>query len=158
MSGKINRGIELRAQQIAMTSGEPISVQTACEQAIREQIGTDPEALIKVLAGAVAGQLRSMRRTTYHLNEEGGQGSLFDIPQVIVVTTPESELVIPKVQAETGQVRQWQKEGQQHHSVQLTRFKRFGKELEAVADQEDGIPWSETREVLTERKLKELEQ
>lgn len=158
MSSKIDRGILLRADEITRTSGEPISVKAALGRAIRERFGTDPEALIEAFASLAAGQLRGLRRSTYDLPDDDGQGSLFDIPQLIVVTTAEGELAVPKAQAETGHVRQWQKEGQQHHSVQLTRFKRLGKDLETVADHDDAIPWDETRDVLTERKRKEMEQ
>jgi hypothetical protein len=157
VSNKIDRGVELRAQEIVMTSAEPITTEAAFKQAIRERFGTDVEALTEALASAGASRLRSLRRSTYHLADDDGQGSLFDIPQVIVVTTTDGELVVPKAHAATGHVRQWQKEGQQHHSVQASRFKRFGKDLETVADHDDEIPWGETRDVLADRKRKELE-
>jgi len=157
VSNKIDRGVQLRAQEIMLTSGEPISVIEALKQAIRERFGADIEALIEATATATAGSLRGLKRASYHLpDDDDGQGSLFDIPQVIVVSTEDGDLVVPKAQAETGHVRQWQREGRQHHSVQLSRFKRFGNDLETVADQDDEIPWGEVREVLAERKRKEL--
>lgn len=154
MNNRIDRSIQLRAQEIANTSSEPITTVAAVKQALRERFGDDIDALYDAAATSAVGALRSLKGSTHHLPPQDG---LFDIPQVIVVSTEDGDLVVPKAQASTGHVRQWQREGQQHHSVQLTRFKRFGKDLQAVEDHDDEIPWSETLPVLGDRKRKELE-
>jgi hypothetical protein len=47
------------------------------------------------------------------------------------------------------QVKQWQKEGLQHHSTQVLRFKRAGRDLESLKDEPDDLPWWSARAMLT---------
>lgn len=165
MNNRIDRSIRLRAQEIVLNSSEPLTTVAAITQALRERFGDDIDALYEAAAASAASSLRGLKRSTWILPEEDGpedgpedgQIALFDIPQVIVVSTEEGDLVVPKPQAATGHVRQWVREGTQHHSVQLSRFKRAGREMEAADDQDDSIPWDETRVALVERKRKELE-
>lgn len=158
MSASASRALKLRAHEIVRTSQDPIAVTAAVQQALKEQFGDDIEAVREIAAALMAGTLKDLRRTSYDLPEESGQPALFDIPQVIVVSTPDGDLAVPKAQAETGHVRQWQREGQQHHSVQLSRFKRFGKDLEAISEHGDTAPWASVAlPALAEAKRKELE-
>lgn len=151
----VDRSIQIRVQEIINKSPVPIGVQEALNQALYEKFGDDASAIRSWASSVGAGTMRGIRKATYDLPDN--EGALFDIPAVIAVKTPlDGDLIIPKDLASTGHVRQWTREGLQHHSTQKLRFQRAAKDLEIVADKEDGEAWSDTRTVLAERK-KELE-
>lgn len=153
---KLDRTIQLRAQEIAHNSAGPINLTEAIKQAFLERY-RDLDSLAGAAAQLGASSLKGVRLRTFDLPEENGQGTLFDIPQWIGISTPEGDLLIPKDQANLGEVRQWTKEGQQHHSTQQLRFKRFGKELDGVEDLPDELGWAEARKTLEARKLEVTE-
>ncbi|MEV0382388.1 hypothetical protein [Nonomuraea sp. NPDC050643] len=151
----VDRSIQIRTQEIISKSPVSISLQDAVTQALREKFGDDIAAITAYAASLSAGTMKGIRKATYNLPDD--DGTLFDIPIVIAVTTPtDGDLLVPRELADTGHVRQWTREGLQHHSTQRLRFKRATKDLELVADAADGAAWSNTRASLAERK-KELE-
>lgn len=152
-----DRSIQLRVQEIVNNSPVPINVHDALEQVLRERFGDDLDALRKWAASAGVSSMKGLRKRTYELPEADDQGSLFDVPTVIGIITPEGDLLIPKDQANTGHVRQWTKEGLQHHATQRLRFKRAVTDLETLSDVADEVLWSDARKTLAERKQKELE-
>lgn len=149
-----DRSIQLRAQEIIANSPAEITTAAAVEQALRERF-PDYDQLVKVAAAATASALKGIRKQTYML-PDGDQGVLFEIPAYIAVTTPEGDLIVPKDQATLGQVRQWQREAQQHHSTQTLRFKRAGQDLKFLEDLDDDIVWSQARKMLADRQHEAL--
>lgn len=154
---RADRSLQLRVQEIVANSPVPINVQDAFKQALLERYGQDIDAMAAAFAAVGAATMRGLRKRTYELPETDDQSSLFDVPAVIGISTTEGDLLIPKDQASTGHVRQWTREGLQHHSTQRMRFKRAATELEAVQDIDGEVPWHETRKMLGERKQQELE-
>lgn len=151
-----DRSIQIRAQEIVNSSPTPIHTLDAVKQALRERYH-DLDAMTEAAASIMAASMKGLRKRTYELSDSDDQGSLFDVPPVIGVTTPEGDLLIPKDQANTGHVRQWTREGLQHHATQRMRFKRAVGELETLTDVTDDVPWADARRALAERKQKELE-
>jgi hypothetical protein len=150
-----DRSIQIRTQEIITKSPVPISLQDALTQALYEKFGDDIAAVRAWAASVGAGTMKGIRKATYDLPDD--EGTLFDIPTVIAVSTPmDGDLLIPKDLANTGHVRQWTREGLQHHSTQRLRFKRAMKDLEVVADIDNDTVWTEARKSLGARK-KELE-
>ena len=158
MSSRFDRSIQLRAQEIALESATPITDVEAVEAALRERYGSDIEALYKAAARVGASALKGLKRAGWDIPEGDGQIALFDTPPVIVVSTPQGDLAVPKAQQTTDHARQWTKEGLQYHSAQTTRFKRATKDLEVIDDCDGSIPWPENRSTLADRKLKMLEE
>jgi hypothetical protein len=142
------RSLQLRAQEIINASPDGMTVNEALKRALLERYGNDVEALANAAASLGAGMLKGLRKRTYDLPEQE-DGVLFQIPSVIGISTPEGDLLIPREQANTGQVKQWQKEGLQHHSTQVLRFKRAGRDLESLKDEPDDLPWWSARAMLT---------
>jgi hypothetical protein len=149
-----DRSVQLRAQEIIANSPDAITTIEAVERALRERF-PDYDQLLKVAASTTASTLKGIRKQTYVLPDEG-QGSLFEIPAYIAVTTPEGDLIVPKDHATLGQVRQWSREGQQHHSTQTLRFKRAGQDLGVLEDLDDEVSWSQARKMLAERQHEAL--
>jgi hypothetical protein len=143
--------IQVRAQELIEKSGRALLVRDAVVMALRE-LCPDRESAIELAATFMAGMGLALRRESYDLPEHNGQGTLFDVPTWIVVTSPEGDLAIEKDHATMGQVRQWRREGQQHHATQHLRFKRAGEELDLISDLDDELPWAEARAILGERR------
>ena len=156
MKKRFNRGtIQARAQEILHASTGPMPIRDACRQALTELYGDDPDALLEAAATFAAGAMAGLRQRTYQLPEQPTLA--FDIPGVIAITSPDGDLFIRRSDADTGQVRQWAKEGLQYTSAQRLRFKQAVKDLDIADDLPDENSWSETRAVIEERKLKMLE-
>jgi hypothetical protein len=150
-----DRSIQIRTQEIINKSAVPITVQDALSQALYERFGDDAAAIRAWAATVGAGAMRGLRKATYELPDN--ENALFEVPAVFGISTPQGDLLVPKDQANAGHVRQWTREGLQHHSTQRLRFKRAVKELEAVADLADETPWVSARQTLSDRKREELE-
>lgn len=140
--------LQLRAQEIINASPEGMSIREALKQALLERYGHDPEALAEAAAAFGASSLSGLRKRTYELPDD--QGALFQVPNIIGIRTDDGDLLIPRQNASLGQVRQWQKEGQQHHATQLLRFKRAGTELDALKEEPAELPWWSARHALTQ--------
>lgn len=152
-----DRTLQLRAQEIIANSPTQITVKEACKRALLERCG-DTEAMAEVAASVVASSLSGLRKRTYELPENDQLELAFDLPAFIAVTTPDGDLIVPRSEATTGHARQWVKEGTRHHTVQLERFRRAGRDMEIVDDADDDAGFlDDTRHVLNERKRKQLE-
>lgn len=153
-----DRALQLRAQEIVTNSPVPISVHDALKHALMERHpDATVEQLFDMLARAGEAALSGIRKRTYDLPDDSDQGSLFDIPTVIGVRTPDGDLIVPRDQAEMGHVRQWQREAFQHHATQRLRFKRVAADLELLADLPDDASWTDGRIALAQIKARELE-
>lgn len=151
----IDRTLQLRVQEVINASPVPIAARDALKKVLLERY-TDLDAMAEAAATIGLSALNKLAKSTYSLPETD-QNSLFDVPGVIAVRTSEGPLLIPKDQAETGHVRQWVKEGLQHHSTQRLRFKRADEDLKVLDDVNDDTPWSDARKTLGERTNKEVE-
>lgn len=134
----------LRAQEIINNSDGPISDREAIKRALMDRYPTF-EKMAEACATFATGIAKQLKKSTYELPEQDG---LFDIPATISNTTPDGVLFINREQAELGQVRQWVREGRQHHSTQHMRFKRAANELIALAEFPDDLAWVEARRQL----------
>lgn len=142
---RVEQSIRVRAQEIIQNSPTAMGTQEALEQALVERYQDDFAGLAKAAAALGAGALKGIRKRTYEIQEEDGQGSLFDVPSYIGIRTTQGDMLVPKDQATLGHVRQWQREGQQHHATQLQRFKRAGKALDSLKDEDESLEWFEAR-------------
>ncbi len=147
--------LQLRAQEIINASAQGMNIRQALKQALLERYGHDLDALAEAAAAFGASGMSGLRKRTYELPDD--QASLFQIPNVIGIRTEDGDLLIPRQNANLGQVRQWQKEGHQHHATQLLRFKRAGKELEAVKEEPAELPWWQARHTLMQGAEEEAE-
>ncbi len=151
MSNSLDQTLKLRAQEIIEKASGPILVADALEQAIVERKLSQAE-LVKMLAALGANLMKGLRVESYQLPERTGhQLSLFDVPAVIGITTPQGDLLVSKDVANLGEVRQWIREGERHHSVQLLRFNRAEQDIVAIEDLEDKTGWSDARKALDQR-------
>lgn len=139
--------LKLRAQEIINASPNGMTVREALKQAAIERYGNNVDALADAFATAASSGMADLRKRTYELPDD--DGALFEIPAAIGIRTDEGDLLVPRDRASLGHVRQWQKEGQQHHSTQLLRFKRAGKHLEHLKGEDDALPWSNARGLIT---------
>lgn len=152
--------VQARAQEIVFNTTEPITVVEACRRALAELYGADPEQLLSVAATLAAATVSGLKRLTHNLPEPGSQ-LVMDIPSVIGISTPDGDLFVRKDEAEADQVRQWAREGLQHHSTQRLRFKHLiNRDLEVAEDVPGNVKWAGEggmRAIIEERKLKALE-
>lgn len=139
--------IMLRVQEVIHRSPSPITAHDALKQVLTERYGDDPNGLLDFAAGAGQSLLRGLRKSTYNLNADAG-AALFDIPSVIAITDSDTELFLSRDEADLGQVRQWAREGTQHHAVQSLRFTRLVAEIETLKEEPDGLPWMSARDML----------
>lgn len=146
----IDRTLQLRVQEVINASPIPIAARDALKKVLLERY-TSLEELAEAAATIGMSALNGIAKATYNLPETD-QGSLFDVPSVIAIRTPQGPLLIPRDQATAGQVRQWAEEGLQHHSTQRLRFKRAVKDLKAISDLDVETPWADARQALAERK------
>lgn len=157
MSG-LDQSLKLRAQEIIANTEGHITLRQAVKRALVERFDGNFDALAEAAATLGAASLSGIRKRTYELPEEDGQDVLpFDIPEVIGIRTPEGDLLVHRPSAEVGHVRQWVREGHQHHAAQKYRFNKFAKELDLIEDLDDALEWNKGREVLTEKELEERE-
>lgn len=147
MSNNDRSSLRLRAQEIINASTEGITVRQAMKQALVERYADDPDGLAEAAAALAAAGMSGLRKRTYELPDR--QDALFEIPSVIAVRTEEGDLLIPRDHANLAHVRQWQREGQQHHATQLLRFKRAGADLAELEEEPDTLPWMSARTMLT---------
>lgn len=117
-----DRSLIARAEEIALKTPGKITTEAALAEAIRERYDNNPKLMAEFAAGMMRGALKDIRKNTYQLGE---QPTLFDVPQTIVVSTPEGDLLIAKDDATAGQVEQWLREGSQWHNQQGERFSRL---------------------------------
>lgn len=148
---RIDRTLQLRAQEIISKSEDPISIQAAVEQALRERTKGDYDMVVKIASAIGASSMNGLRKRTYDLPEMR-EDTLFDIPALIVIGTPDGDLFVPRDHASTAHTRQWIREGRQHHGAQSMRFERADEDMAAIEDVADDVPWSEARELLKIRK------
>jgi hypothetical protein len=137
--------IQLRAQEIIQANPDGMYLRDALKQAILERYKNDSNALAEVAATSLMTGMSGLRKRTYELSDQPG---MFEIPSVIGIRTDEGDLLIARESADLDHVRQWQREGQQHHSTQLLRFKRAGDELQGLKEEPGTIPWSAARNML----------
>lgn len=147
MANSDRASLRLRAQEIINVSPNGMTVREALKQAAIERYGNNVDALADAFATAASSGMTDLRKRTYELPDE--DGALFEIPAAIGIRTERGDLLIPRDRASLDNVRQWQKEGQQHHSTQLLRFKRAGKQLEPLKEEDGALPWSNARNLLT---------
>jgi hypothetical protein len=156
MAPRFDRGtIQLRAQEIVLSSLIPITLRDACRRVLEERYRDDPAGLLEAATTLAAGAMTGIRKRTYEIPEQ--QAALTDIPGVIGITSPEGDMFVQRSEATVGQVRQWNREAMQHHSTQRLRHKRFRDELGLVEDIPDEAQWQQTRQVQAERQSKILE-
>lgn len=148
MSRIDRNSLQLRAQEIINGSADGMTVQQALKRALLERYANDPDGLAEACAMLAAGTMSGLRRRTYELPDS--QGSLFEPPAIIGIRTEDGDLLVPRQHASLGQVKQWQREGQQHHATQLLRFKRAGADLEPLKDEEENVPWWSARAMLVQ--------
>lgn len=146
------RSLQLRAQEIINASPIGITVNEALTSALLERYGDDIQGLARCAAAMGAGILKGLRRRTYDLPEPTAD-VLFQVPSVIGISTVDGDLLVPREHAVIDQVRQWQKEGLQHHSTQVLRFKRAGRDLDELKDEPGDLPWWSARAMLTGMEL-----
>lgn len=140
-----DRSLIARAEEIALGTGEKITTERALAEAIAERFDNNPKLMAEFAAGMMRGALKEIRKNSYQLSE---QPTLFDVPQSIVISTPEGDLLIKKESATAGQVEQWLREGSQWHNQQgkrfaslLQRHQAAGFDLEAnYVDQVKALP------------------
>lgn len=140
--------LQLRAQEIINASPDGMTTKDALKQAILERYRDDPTALADLAASLAQSTMKGLRRRTYELPDRG-QVALFDIPTVIANRTKDGDLIVPRDHANVGQVQQWQREGDQYHSTQALRFKRFGEDLKPLASVDASLPWQAARRMLS---------
>lgn len=143
--------ILVRAHEIVARSGTEMLLHDAVKQALREVFNGNADAPLDELARTVTAN-GTLRKLTYDLPEHNGQTQLFEIPSWLIIQSPEGDLLIPRSEATVGHVRQWRREGLQHHSVQRLRFKRAGEDLDHIKDVEDDVPWSNARALIFQRR------
>lgn len=122
----IDQSLIARVQQLADASDGPRSAQDLLVDALRERFAGDMEGLLRFAAATGGSALKNLRTKSYDLPE---QGTLFDLPSSIVITSPLGDLIVPNHIATAGQVEQWLTEGEQHHGSQHKRFKSRRKAL-----------------------------
>jgi hypothetical protein len=132
----------LRAQEIITSNPDGMTARMAYKSALLERFKGDPEALAEHAASLAAGTLAGLRKRTYDLPDTE-IGALFNIPQVIGIRTEDGDLLVSRDHADTDQVQQWAREGDQYHSTQRLRFRRFREQLEPLKELEKPIPWWE---------------
>lgn len=147
MSKSDRTSIVLRVQEIINANPNGITSQEAFERALAERYKDDPTGLLQFAAAAVRSTVRGLRQRTYDL-PDSGEHALFEIPETIGIKTPDGDLFIARECALLGQVRQWLREGDQHHSAQKLRFKRALKELQVLQGEPDDLPWWSARVLL----------
>lgn len=158
MSGSNDRrSLQLRAQEIINASTTGMTVNDALKQALLERYGNDADKLASVAAALGAGMLKGIRKRTQELPEQE-EGVLFQIPSVIGIATIDGDLLVPREHANLDQVRQWQKEGLQHHATQVLRFKRAGHDLDELKEESGELPWWSARAALTGIELEDDEE
>lgn len=138
--------LTMRAQEIIAHSDKAISAFQAARQALAERCMTYDELLDYSTNGLVAG-MRDLKKRLYDLPEQDTLD--LDIPSAIGISTPDGDLYIGREHATLDQVRQWAAEGQQHHSTQNLRFKRFKQRLEAFNAIDGTELWVEARKQIT---------
>ena len=115
----MERHIIARATQLVATTTNALQESAALRQAIDEYCSGDYNRAIDLLTNESRSKLKDARKATYNLPE---QATLFDVPQVIAITTPLGDLFLSADQASGGQVEQWAREGRSHHRSQEKRF------------------------------------
>lgn len=146
--------LQLRAQEIINASPDGMTTKDALKQAILERYRDDPAALADLAAGLAQSTMKGLRRRTYDLPDPG-QSALFEIPTVIANRTKDGDLIIPRDHANVEQVQQWQREGDQYHSTQALRFKRFGEDLKPLKDVDPKLSWQAARRMLASAPAKD---
>lgn len=142
-----DRALNVRAFEVLNASHNGMTTRQAMEVVLRERYADDFDGLLSFAASAGAGGLKGIRKRTYEIPDLF-QGALFQIPTVIAVTTPDGDLIVPREVASLGQVRQWAREGSQHHATQALRFKRLREQLDALKEESDELPWWSARVML----------
>lgn len=137
----------LRAQEIINGSADGMTTKDAMKRAILERYADDPQGMAEAFASFAQSSMKGLRKRTYEMTD-ATQLALFATPAVIGVRTKDGDLLVPREQAHAGHIRQWQKEGQQHHATQHLRFTRFGEELKLIKDVPDETPWESARRML----------
>jgi hypothetical protein len=143
----VDQSLRLRAQEIITSSPDGMTTRQGMKRALAERFKDDPAGLLEFAAAAGCVGMKDLRKRTYDLPEPG-EGVLFDLPQIIGVSTPEGDLLVPREKATLGQVRQWTREGSQHHATQKLRFRRFAEELEPLKEESDELAWWAARAML----------
>ena len=132
--------LTMRAQEIIAQSETTISAFQAARQALAERCLTYDELLDYSTNGLVTA-MRDLRKRLYDLPEQDTLD--LDIPSAIGITSPDGDLFIGRDHATLDQVRQWADEGQQHHSTQNLRFKRFKERLRAFGAIDGSELWTD---------------
>lgn len=150
--------LRLRAQEILLANPTGMSTREAMKRALAERfLPDDPAGLLEFAATSSDSLLRDLRQRTYELPDPGDL-ALFDPPPVIGISTPEGDFIVSTEIATTGQVRQWERERRQWIATQTLLGKRFREQsLEPIADIPDATPWAESRLVLRDRRVEQLE-
>ena len=134
------QSLVLRTQEIIRQHPEGITSREAYAQALMERFGNDAAAMAQHAATLAVGTLSALRKQTYVLPPEDPMLPLA-IPQWIGIRTEDGDLLIERDQAELGQVRQWAREAESHHSTQKLRIKRLRERLDVIKDEPDSLPW-----------------
>jgi hypothetical protein len=130
----MDRSLIARAQQIIAEATEQITGRDALRQAVHEKYQNNPEALLDAFVDASMSGLRELRKRTYELPDSP---TLFDLPSVIGVRSPDGDLYVHLQDATAGQVQQWASEGEQYHGSQRRRFKAIRKQVKELDSAEN---------------------
>ena len=140
--------LQLRAQEIINAHPEGMTTRAALKQAILERYQHNADALADVAVSFAGTIMSNLVKATHNLPDDNG--TLFQIPGVIGIRSEDGDLLIARDHADLDQVRQWVREGLQHHSTQRLRFKRANAELESLKDEDGSLPWWSARAMLAQ--------
>jgi hypothetical protein len=122
------KSLAVRAMQIATTADGNTYTAEALAQALIERFDNDPKLIAEALAGMMKSAAKSIKGGTSQLP---AQATLFDVPELIAISTPIGDLLIHGEDATTGQSRQWGAECEQWHKQQAKRFTKWNGRLDA---------------------------
>lgn len=120
----MDKSIIARAQELVAHSNAQMTLEQAIAESIFERFDGDGKRIAYYMAGQVKNWTKAIRKASYDVPEHP---TLFDVPQVIIVTSPDGDVAWPIDIAPAKVVGQWWTEGEQYHGGQHRRF-RLGKE------------------------------
>lgn len=125
----MEKSLIARANELANASKDPVELEQSLVNALLERHGHDAMALARAWAHQERSQLSQIRKRSYHLPKDP---TLFDLPPVIVIQTPDGDLLLPEGTRLGKHVKQWVREGKRYHKSQRTRFEKIAEKVEAL--------------------------
>lgn len=153
---KADQTLMLRAYEIAENSQEKIYLRDAFKQAVKERY-PDIDSMAEAMATLGESSWKAYKKRQYEL-PDNSQGQLFELPQQILIDTPErGPLLLYRSEATKGQAKQYAQEGLRLHATQRLRFQQAVRDCELVEDLDDDTPWQDARQAIRQRKQEALE-